>query len=151
MRFTSMLFTALLFVASATAADFVGTWKLNIAKSKLPATAKVASVTLTVEQTEPNTYKVIQDSVLQSGEKQHFEIVRIYDGKEHVSEGVGFAKGRSEICEIVDDKTRKIVVKRDGKETDGFTLNVSPDGKTMTNTNTRTGTKDPEIQVYERQ
>jgi hypothetical protein len=147
MRFTSMLFSALLFVASASAADFVGTWKMNISKSKLPATSKVASQTLTIQQTAPNTYKTIQDVVLQSGEKQHGEILRIYDGKEHVSEGTGFPKGRSEICEIVDDRTRKITVRQDGKETGGFTSTVSADGKTMTNVQKANSA----VQVYERQ
>ncbi len=147
MRVASILFSALLFVASATAADFVGTWKVNIAKSNLPANSNVASQTLTLQQAGPNTYKTIQVVVLQSGETQNGEIIRLYDGKEHVSEGSGFPKGRSEICEFVGAKTRKIVVKRDGKQIDEFTSNISGDGKTMTNVHVG---NNPKTEIFER-
>lgn len=144
MRFTSMLVSAFLLVANASAAEFTGTWKLNGSKSN----TKVNDRTIRIEQIGPNTYRNTQDDVSPTGEKQHAEIVRIYDGKEHPSQGVGFKAGRSEVCQMPDATTRKIIVKQNGKEILVVTSTLSADGKTMTNVTTGATT---ETQVYDRQ
>jgi hypothetical protein len=128
------------------ASDFTGTWKLNLAKSK-PST-DLASETMKIEQTDPNAYRTTIDSVLKSRQKEHQEINRICDGKEHPSTGVGFKQeGATEICEQM-SSTRKVTQKRDGKVVSEFTSTVSPDGKVMTNV--RKGGGD-ETLVFERQ
>ncbi len=118
------------------AADpFVGTWKLNVAKSTLKgANVDIASGSITISPIGPNAFRTTQDELLKSGEKRHAEINRTYDGKEHPATGVGFKQeGASEIDQRVNEFTRKITQMRDGKVTGGFTSTVSPDGKMMTN------------------
>ena len=115
------------------AADFVGTWKLNLTKSKPRNGNDVASETIRIEQTGPNAYRSTFDAVLNSGQKVHQEINRIYDGKEHPVTGTGSKpEGTSEICELVNASTRKITRKTAGA-TSELTTTVSPDGKVMTN------------------
>ena len=129
------------------AADFTGTWKLNIEKSTFE-TNNLTSETMTISQTAPNAYTTAFDTVTKSGEKHHQEFNRIYDGKEHPLAGVNVkAEGISEICEQINASTRKITRKRGGQVTGMFTSTVAPDGKTMTNT--RTAAK--EVLVFERQ
>jgi hypothetical protein len=131
---------------SHTAVNFIGTWKVNLAKSK--PNNDLVSETLKIEQTGPNAYRTTIDWVLRSGQKGHQEINRIYDGKEHPSTGVGFKQeGATEICELM-PSTRKLTQKRDGKVVSEVTSTVSPDGKVMTNV--RKGGGD-ETLVFERQ
>jgi len=99
------------------AADFTGTWKLNIEKSTFE-TNNLTSETMTISQTAPNAYTTAFDVVTKSGEKHHQEFNRIYDGKEHPLAGVNVkAEGISEICEQINASTRKITRKRGGKVT----------------------------------
>jgi hypothetical protein len=136
MRTTRIAVAMLSFSFTLLAADpFVGTWKLNVAKSTLKGSnADIASASMTISPLGPNAFRTTQDELLKSGEKRHVEINRTYDGKEHPATGVGFKKeGASEIDQRVNESTRKITIMRDGKVTGGFTSTVSPDGKMMTN------------------
>ena len=138
-------------MALIAAESFVGTWKLNVEKSKLTGNnADLASETMTISKTGANSFRTTIDSVLKSGKTQHFEINRIYDGKEHPATGVGFREGLTEIDQRLDASTRKITQKRDGKLAGEFTSTVSPNGKTLTNDTHRIdGSED--IQVFEKQ
>jgi hypothetical protein len=95
---------------------FVGAWNLNLDKSRLPVNSDLASLTMTISTSGPNTYTTIVDSITKSGEKRHQEMIRIYDGKEHPAKGVGFKPGLSEICERLDASVGKI----QAKETERF-------------------------------
>jgi hypothetical protein len=131
------------------AADpFVGTWKLNVAKSTLKGSnADITSASIMISQIGPNAFRTTQDELLKSGEKRRLEINRTYDGKEHAATGVGFKQeGASEIDQRVNEFTRKITQMRDGKVAGGFTSTVSPNGKVMTNAGD-SGT----IRVYDKQ
>ena len=142
MRPTLMILGTILL--AVTGADFTGTWKLNLAKSKLRN--DLASETMKIEQTGPNTYRTTVDIVLKSGQKEHQEINRICDGEEHPSTGVGFKQeGAAEICEQM-SSSRKVTQKRDGKAVSEFTSTVSGDGKVMTNV-----WKGDETRVFDRQ
>jgi hypothetical protein len=137
----------LLLAVTVMAADFAGTWKLDLAKSK--PRNDLASETMKIEQTGPNAFRTTIDNVLKSGQKGHQEIDRICDGKEHPATGTGFKQeGATEICEELDASTRKVTQKRDGKETSEFTSTVSSDGKVMTNVRKGAGA---EMLVFERQ
>jgi hypothetical protein len=145
----AMVFVAFIGSASALlAADFTGTWNLNIAQSKL--SQPVTSQTDKIEKIEGQKYRTTIDSVSPSGEKRHQEIIRIFDGKEHPVEGTGFNTTGSpaELCEQVDTSTRKITQKRDGKITSVLKVTLSPDGKTMTTV--RTGNR-AETLVFDKQ
>lgn len=58
------------------------------------------------------------------------------------------AEGATEICEMLNSSTRKVIAKRDGKILFELNSTVSADGKVMTNT--VTGNR-AQILVYERQ
>jgi hypothetical protein len=115
------------------AEPFVGTWKLNVEKSKLTGTtADLESRTMTISQTGPNTFVSVIDSVSKSGQTRHQEITRIYDGKEHPATGAK-QQGTTEIARMVNESIRSMTGKRDGKVLGVMTSTVSPDGKVMTN------------------
>ena len=136
-RLPWIILVALSVVSTAVAADFTGTWQLNIAKSKLAA--PVTSETLKIEQTGPNTFRTTIDQSGPGGEKIHQEIIRIYDGKEHPVRGVGIPPGnRSEVCEV-NGAVRKVIQKLDGKEFAELTTTISGDGKVMTSVRTGQG------------
>jgi hypothetical protein len=143
---SSALFVLVLSTVTVMASDFTGTWKLNLAKSK--PSNDLTSQTMKIEQTGPNAYRTTIDSVMNSGKKEHQEVNRICDGKEHATTGVGFKQeGATEICEQM-GSNRKVTQKRDGKVVSEFTSIVSTDGKVMTNV--RKGGGD-ETLVFDRQ
>jgi hypothetical protein len=129
---------------------FVGTWKLNLEKSELLANSNLASLTMTISPSGSNTFTSVIDSITNSGEKRHQEVIRIYDGKEHPAKGIGLNPGLSEISERVDASTRKVTGKRNGKILGTFTSQISPDGKTMTNRQLSSDGNE-EVRVLERQ
>src|SRR5689334_18396023 len=106
MRLALSILATFSLTLALSAADFVGTWKLNTAKSK---SGNIVGQTMKIEQTGANTYKTTIDTVLKSGEKRHEEINRTCDGKEHPRTGVGLtpAPGASEICQVMAASTRK--------------------------------------------
>jgi hypothetical protein len=148
MRKTAWILTALLFGTTAMAADFAGTWKLNLEKSQ-NQDPKVASETMTIEQTGPNSYRTTIDVTLKSGEKRHMERNRIHDGKEHPAQGTGTSPNQSEICELNDRGERTIKIEQDGHVGAEIKSSVSADGRTLTNK--RSGTSGQDIQVFDRQ
>ena len=145
-RVAGILLGFLCLSATMVAADFIGTWKLNLAKS--PGHDDMESQIMKIEQSGPNASRITIDVVFKSGQKQHEEINRIYDGKEHPTTGVGISKGGSEICQYLDASTRKITQKRDGKVISEFTSTISAEGKVMTNH--RTGSHEGTA-VFDRQ
>jgi hypothetical protein len=149
MRIVPILLGTISIAVTLMAADFAGTWKLNLDKSKLQ-TNDLASETMTISQTGPNNYTTTIDTVSKSGEQRHTEIYRIDDGKEHPAKGVGIkADGATEISQLVNASTRKITQKRDGKVVGEITSMLSSDGKLMTN-HRRNG-KVEDVLVFERQ
>ena len=145
MRTTLAVLGFLMFGFNAAAAEpFDGNWKLNLEKSKLQ-TNDIVSRTNRIVQTGPITHHSTTDIVLKSGKTFHREFDRTYDGKEHPVFG-GFTEGLSEVCVSVDESTRKITQKKDGKVLGDFTVVLSKDGKVMTSS-----FSNGEIQVYDRQ
>ncbi len=116
----------MLFAIAAMAADFDAAWKLDLARSK--PSRDLASETMKIE-----AHRTVIDLVLRSGEKQHQEINRAYDGKEHPATGAGFnGEGVTEICTEVDPATRSVTQKINGKVASEFRLSLSQDGKVLT-------------------
>lgn len=149
MRLTITVLATVVFSFPVAAADFNGTWRLNVEMSKLRGN-DIASETVTISQTGPNTYTTMIDLVTTSGVRRHLEISRVYDGKEHPATGVGFKQeGRTEISQQIIPSIRKITSKRDGKVVGEIISTLSPDGKVMTNRRTIGATE--EVRVFERQ
>jgi hypothetical protein len=132
-----------LFALPAPAADFTGIWNLSVSESNTTKRAE----TLIVGPLGSNTDQTISKVVDQSGEMRQSKTIRIYDGKARPSQGSGFEAARSEICQIVDSNTRRVMVSENGKEVAVLTSTISPDGQTMTNVWTG---RSPETLVYRR-
>jgi len=149
MRIAPIILGTISLAISLMARDITGTWKLNAEKSKLHN--PVQNYLMKIELTGPNTYRCVFDAVNASGVKQHVEVIRITDGKEHPVEGVNEPAGRTQ---IVSHDMTKIVQKTNGKIIGEIDVKFSADGKTRTVTQTGTdasGKSWKDLLVWEKQ
>jgi hypothetical protein len=130
--------------------NWVGTWKMNEAKSKQGPTA-VRAQTLVFEAT-PAGIKLTSDGTDAAGKPMHGTYTSKFDGKDVPWAGNPMADAAC--AKRIDDNTYENVWKKDGKPTVTATVSVSKDGKTLT---IRQTGKDPSgaavaaIAVYDRQ
>ena len=142
--------TSMVGAAAFAGENWVGTWKLNAAKSKLGAVA-VRAQTLTFEAT-PAGIKLTSDGTDAQGKAMKGGYTSKFDGKDVPWAGNPMADTASP--KKVDDNTYENVWKMGGKATVSATVAVSKDGKTLTVTQTG---KDPSgaavssVAVYDRQ
>ena len=133
------------------AADaFMGTWKLNEAKSKISAgTQKNTNV---VYQATGDDVKVTSDGISGDGKPTHIEWNGKFDGKDYPVTGDPNSDMRS--YKKIDDHTLEFTAKKAGKVTTTGRMVVSPDGKTRT-VNTKgtdsTGKSFQNTAVFDRQ
>ena len=147
------LLALLLFARLLSGQDFVGTWKLNLEKSR-PPVSDLAAITMKIEETGANTFRSTIDIVWKGGQHQHYEDNRLCDGQEHAAQGVGLTPGTSETRQLLDSSTRKIIQGRAGKVLSEMTSKVSADGKVMTNRVTRVtkdGNRVKRVRVFDRE
>jgi hypothetical protein len=138
--------TVSLSIPLTAANPLLGNWKLNAAKSKLQC-SDIASETMNITETGPNSFRNTYDVVSKSGEAHHLEGPnRILDGKERPVPGQA---GFSETVQRVDASTLTVTFKKDGKMAGELTVVVASDGKVHT-VHRVTGTCD-ETMVFERQ
>jgi len=132
MKARNLLFTlALCFAGLAIGfaqAPNMGTWKLDEAKSKIPA-GFMKNTTVVYEAAGDNV-KVTTDGTDRSGQPLHTEWTGKFDGKDYPLTGDSTADSRS--YTKVDDHTLTITNKKDGKVTTSGRIVVSADGKTRT-------------------
>jgi len=130
----------------------VGTWKLNIAKSKYNAGKAPKSSTTVIEAAGAGV-KFTIDSVGVDGTVRHWTYTTNIDGKD--SPIVGNAtQGDTAAATRVDANTIRTVYKKGGTVTITATSVVSGDGKTRTNTGKgkdALGQNTDSVQVYEKQ
>jgi hypothetical protein len=128
----------------------VGTWKLNDAKSKIPAgMSKNTSVVYTAEG---DSYKAVVDGVDGSGKPTHNEWTGKFDGKDYPVTGDPTADTRA--IKKVDDHHYELTNKKDGKATTTGTITLSDDGKTRTLVTNGTDAKGKKVSgtsVYDKQ
>ena len=130
----------------------VGTWNLNVAKSKYSPGPALKSATLRIEPAGAGV-KVTVDQVLPDGTKRHWEYTADYDGKDNRITGNNpdadmIARTR------INATTIQSVNKKSGKVTTTNTSVISSDGKTRTITTKGTngqGQTVDNVGVYERQ
>jgi hypothetical protein len=132
MRKAASFWAALLLGGTALAADFNGTWKLNVDRST-GNFSDITSQILILEQTGPNSYRTTTDTVDKSGKRERHEIDRVYDGQERPPIVDGKPAQGTNICEFTDTGDRKITMKRDGKVYEVLVSSISDEGKTLTN------------------
>jgi hypothetical protein len=106
----------------------MGTWKLNEAKSKIPATAPKNNTV--VYEAAGDKIKVTVDGVDGSGKPTHSEWTGKIDGKDYPLTGDATADTRS--YKKVDDRTTDLTNKKDGKVTATARIVISADGKSRT-------------------
>ena len=154
-RVTIMLAAAALtlaVVANAQSKDpFVGTWRLNVAKSKYTGPAP-KSITSTYEAAGQG-YKVSVRNEPASGAVQQYSYTTSLDGKDSPITGNN-PNADAVAVKRIDANTLELVNKKGGKVTTTQRNVVSPDGKTRTVTTTGTdpqGQKINNVGVFEKQ
>jgi len=106
----------------------LGTWKLNEAKSKIPAGAP--KNTTVVYEAAGDSVKVTVDGVDGQGKPAHNEWTGKFDGKDYPVTGDTASDMRS--YKQIDDHTLELTAKKGGKVTIEGKVTVSADGKTRT-------------------
>jgi hypothetical protein len=149
----TVLTLALCFVGVAVcfAADaFIGTWKLNDAKSKFsPGSSK--NITVVYEAVGDNV-KVTIDGTDGSGKPTHNEWTGKFDGKDYPVTGDPNADTRA--LKKINDHTLTVDVKKGDKVVTTGRIVLSADGKTRTVTTTGTDPKGNKVSataVYDKQ
>ena len=154
MKARNLLFTVALCLIGA-ALSFaqspqMGTWKLNEAKSKIPAGAR--KNTTVVYEAAGDKVKVTVDGTGRDGQPAHTEWTGKFDGKDYPVTGDSSADSRS--YKIINDHTLELADKMGGKVVGTGRVVVSPDGKTRTIQMSATdsaGKKITGIGVYDKQ
>ncbi len=154
MKTRTILVTLLLCFVGATvclAADaFIGTWKLNEAKSKIAAGS--LKNTTVIYEASGDSVKVTTDGTDGDGKPSHSEWTGKFDGKDYPVTGDPSTDTRS--YKKVNDHTLTFANKKGDKVTISGRGVVSADGKTRTVTITGTdpkGTKFTSTAVYDKQ
>jgi hypothetical protein len=114
----------------------VGTWKLNVGKSKFGPGTALKSGTAKIEGTGAGA-KFTLDGVDADGTMRHWEYITNYDGKDNPVTG-NAVQGDMVARTRINATTTKTVWKKGGKITVTQTSVVSGDGKTRTVTGTGT-------------
>jgi hypothetical protein len=136
----------------ALAADnWLGTWNLDLAKSKYSPGPAPKSLTLKFEAA-PGGIKFTGDGVGADGKPNHSMFLSKFDGKDVPYEGNPDADMASPMR--IDDNSYSNTWKKGGKATITAKVVVSSDGKTMTITQTGTNAKGEPVNnviVYNKQ
>jgi hypothetical protein len=144
--------SVLMLGAGARAADHqVGTWKLNLAKSKYSPGPPPKEGTLTVES-QADGLKFTIEGVDAEGKPIHYELSPKYDGKDYPITGNPNTDTAS--MKKINDRTIELVGKKDGKVMLTTRSVVSKDGKTRTTTQIGKNAKGQDVHnitVYDRQ
>ena len=149
--FTTVAITLAIALGGTAFAQAVGTWKLNLAKSKFQQGLTPKSTTLTYE-TAGQGIKVTVDTVPADGASIHYAYTANYDGKDNPVVGNPDADMASRMR--VNATTTKLVNKKSGKVMSTVTIVTSGDGKMLTITTAGTnakGQKVDSVAVYDKQ
>ena len=130
----------------------IGTWKLNLAKSKYSPGPAPKAATIKVEQYGKSGSTVTGDGVNAQGAPIHVEWSVEPDGKDYPVKGSQTSDTLSE--KRIDPNTVEATFKKGGKAMTTSRAIVSKDGKTMTVRTTGTdaqGQRVNNVAVYEKQ
>jgi hypothetical protein len=123
------LLSTLFLGATAFAADaVVGTWKLNVAKSKFSGTAPKSGARVYTETA--NGVTLDQKLVGADGKEISMHVTLKYDGKDYTV--TGNPDGDGVAAKMIDAYTTDFTIKRGGKAIGSVHRVVSADGKTLT-------------------
>jgi hypothetical protein len=146
-----IVLAAVFFASPAFAADpILGTWKLNVAKSKFSAGAALTAGTRVY--TEANGLYTLDQKLTGADGKEMSNRVQYRDGKDEKQATAGPAD--TTLAKKVDANTWDFDLKKDGKVVGHVHRVVSADGKTLTAHNTGvqlSGARGDETLVFDRQ
>jgi hypothetical protein len=128
----------------------MGTWKLDEAKSRIPA--GVVKNSTVIYANEGGNVKVTTDGTGGDGKPMHTEWTGKFDGKEYPLTGDPTADSRT--YKMIDEHTLELTSKMSGKVTNSGRVVVSPDGKTRTlhlTANDSSGKKVSGVSIYDKQ
>ena len=130
-------FAAFATSASAQSADRgMGTWKLNVQKSKYSPGPAPKAGTITTTAVAGGSFKTINDQTPPTGASTKFEVTYKFDGKDN--KAIGNPNADTQSYSRVDDRHWTVVSKKNGKVTVTSKIEVSADGKSRTTTQTGT-------------
>jgi hypothetical protein len=133
---------------------WVGTWKLNLAKSKFdPANLAPKSQTIKQEAVAGGGMKATVDAVDAQGKPMHQEVMTMFDGKSIAIKSAPDAN-TTRVYKRIDNRSYEYVQSVGGKLTTTARTVVAADGKTRTTTTTgknAQGQTVNNVAVYERQ
>jgi hypothetical protein len=121
----------------------MGTWKLNEAKSKIPAGA--AKNDTVVYTAAGDKIKVSVDGTDAAGKSAHNEWVGNFDGKDYPVTGDSASDSRA--YTRVNARTLSMTIKKGGKVTSTGKITVAADGKSRTVTTSGTDAKGKKVSV----
>jgi hypothetical protein len=123
-------------VAAQAQDAWIGTWKLNLAKSKYdPANLAPKSQTLKQDAVAGGGFKGTTDGVDAQGKPTHTEQATMFDGKASEIKGAPDAN-TTRVYKRIDNRTYEYVQRVGGKLTTTARTVVSADGRTRTITTT---------------
>jgi hypothetical protein len=155
MRGFQCLTAVCIFSAALLAADnpFLGTWKLNVAKSKgTPGT--IEKQVTTVFEADGDKIKRTYNAVDADGEKVSMSDSIPWDGKPHKVNGPKGAPPAMVMVKYINERTMDVTVTGNGKVIVSGRSIVSKDGKTMTESfkgEDMKGRKFDNTEVFEKQ
>jgi hypothetical protein len=151
MRLSKMLAVVVVMSLSLFASEspFSGTWKLNIAKSKM--TPPVPKSDVAVVDADDNGLKLTEDVTTDKGEALKISYEAKFDGKEYPV--TGDPSSDSVSYRLINAHTLKGQTKKAGKVVTDATIAVSKDGKITTVNYTDHSQEKPQkgIGVYDKQ
>ena len=120
---------------------FMGTWKLNEAKSKIPAGAAHNNTVIYAQSGDE--VKITGDGVDAGGKATHQEWTGKFDGKDYAAKGSPIHDMRA--YTKVDGNTLTYMMKKEGKSIGNGKVVIAADGKSRTVTESNTGKDGKEV------
>jgi hypothetical protein len=137
-------------VALAAANPLVGTWHLNVAKSKFRTSPPPKSAIAKVTTSKDGEISVQLSIVNADGKNGEFQYTASYDGKDYPMSGSKVFDAIS--LKRIDDHTDEVIYKQKGKVIRTSKRTVSNDGKTLTITDESPDGKSASVaSVWDRQ
>src|SRR5262250_3105792 len=133
MRRLSLALCSILLLAVAVHAteNFLGTWTLDVAKSKYDPGPAPKSQTTILESVADGATKERGDRVNPDGSRTQWEWTAKFDGKDYPVKG---DPDRDTVSlKKIDDNTIEVTNKKDGKVTNTMKIVVAKDGRSRTN------------------
>ena len=135
-----------------TADNFIGSWKLNVAKSTFSPGPGPKELTVTFEKAGADAVKITAKGTAGDGTAINTSYTATYDGKDVPV--TGSADYDAVSLKMMDANTRHTVRKKGGKEVQVLHSVLSPDGKSFTTTTTGVNAKGEKVSstaVYDKQ